>query len=211
VEWEEAPASVRAAVGRALAKQQRDALDEVEAILDAALRVTERAAPAAPRVADIVAEAGSSNQAFYRYFGGKDDLLLAVLERGLVRARAYLEHRMARTDEPLEQVAAWIGGMLVQVTRPTAARQGAAVIQQVVRTGRLREPEGAALLDRLGELLVAPLARAGSTAPELDARAVQELVLGALQRTVVHGTTPTDVERDHLTAFCLRGLSLPQR
>ena len=66
--------TVQAAVDRALAKQRAEATREVEAILDAALRVAERVTPAAPRVADIVAEAGISNQAFYRYFAGKDDL-----------------------------------------------------------------------------------------------------------------------------------------
>jgi AcrR family transcriptional regulator len=206
MEWDAAPASVRAAVERGLAKQQRDALGEVDAILEAALRVAERVAPAAPKVADIVAEAGTSNQTFYRYFGGKEDLLFAVLERGLIRVRGYLEHRMAKEREPIDRVAAWIEGMLIQVTRPAAARQGAAVIQQVVHTGRMREPEGAALMDRLGELLVAPLREAGSTSPELDARAIQDVTLGTLQRHVIHGTSPQPAERDHLIGFCLTGL-----
>ncbi|MCU1612728.1 MAG: putative TetR transcriptional regulator [Frankiales bacterium] len=207
MEWDTAPASVRAAVERGLARHQRDALGEVDSILEAALRVAERVAPAAPKVADIVAEAGTSNQTFYRYFGGKDDLLFAVLERGLIRVRSYLEHRMAKAPRPLDQVAAWIDGVLIQVTRPTAARQGAAVIQQVVHTGRMREPEGAALTDRLGELLVAPLGEAGSTTPELDAKAIQDVVMGALQRHVIHRTSPDAAEREHLVDFCLRAVS----
>jgi AcrR family transcriptional regulator len=207
VEWNDAPATVRAAVDRGLSRQQREALSEVDAILEAALRVAERVAPAAPKVADIVAEAGTSNQTFYRYFGGKDDLLLAVLERGLLRARSYLEHRMVKASDPIARVVAWIEGMLVQVTRPTAARQGAAVIQQVVQTGRLREPEGVALMDQLGQLLVEPLTEAGCARPELDARVIQEVVLGTLQRHVIHGSAPSAGERDHLVAFCVRGLS----
>lgn len=209
MEWDAAPASVRAAVERGLARHQRDALGDVDAILEAALRVAERVAPAAPKVADIVAEAGTSNQTFYRYFGGKDDLLFAVLERGLIRVRSYLEHRMTKERTPAERVAAWIEGVLVQVTRPTAARQGAAVIQQVVHTGRMREPGGAALMDQLGELLVGPLREEGSTAPELDARAIQDVVMGALQRHVIHRTTPDATERDHLVSFCLRAISRP--
>ena len=50
----------------------------------------ERAAPEPPRVSDIVAEAGSSNKAFYRYFAGKDDLILAVMERGVAIVVSYL-------------------------------------------------------------------------------------------------------------------------
>jgi AcrR family transcriptional regulator len=209
MEWDVAPASVRAAVERGLSRHQRDALGEVDAILEAALRVAERVAPAAPKVADIVAEAGTSNQTFYRYFRGKDDLLFAVLERGLLRVRGYLEHRMAKKSAPAERVAVWIEGVLVQVTRPAAARQGAAVIQQVVHTGRMREPEGAALMDQLGELLVAPLAESGSSAPGLDARAIQDVVMGSLQRHVIHRTSPDAAEREHLVSFCLRAVGRP--
>ncbi|MGH9113477.1 MAG: hypothetical protein ACRDZN_14450, partial [Acidimicrobiales bacterium] len=46
--------SARAAQ-RALADRQRLALGEVERIIDAALTVIERVAPASPRVSDIVA------------------------------------------------------------------------------------------------------------------------------------------------------------
>ena len=88
--------AVQAAVDRGLAKHKELAVREVEAILDATLRVAERSAPAAPRVADIVAEAGVSNQAFYRYFAGKDELLNAVLERGVQRLHSYLVHQMGK-------------------------------------------------------------------------------------------------------------------
>ena len=49
-----------------------------------------------PRVADIVQDAGLTNQAFYRHFRGKDELLLAVLEDGQRRLVSTLERRMAR-------------------------------------------------------------------------------------------------------------------
>src|SRR6202034_3603881 len=98
------------------AKQRAEATREVEAVLDAALRVAEQVSPAAPRVADIVAEAGISNQAFYRYFGGKDDLMRAVYERGIARLHSYLEHQMAKETDPAAQIEAWIRGVLTQVT-----------------------------------------------------------------------------------------------
>src|SRR5271167_803073 len=109
---------VTAAVERALDDRQREATEEVERILAAAVRVTERVSPAAPRVSDIVAEAGSSNKAFYRYFAGKDDLILAVLERGVALVVSYLEHQMAKETDPGEQIARWIEGALAQVADP---------------------------------------------------------------------------------------------
>ncbi|MCW2719174.1 MAG: regulatory protein TetR [Pseudonocardia sp.] len=206
VEWQEVPVSVRAAVDRALSRQQRDALGEVELILDAALRVAERVSPAEPKVADIVAEAGTSNQTFYRYFAGKPDLMLAVVERGLVRVAGYLDHQMSKHTDPVEQVVAWVDGLLTQLVRPDAARQGSAVMQQLATTGRMREPAGLALLDRLGALLVAPVTALGRPEPARDAQVLQETLMGVLQRHVVNGTAPDEPERAHLVAFCVRAV-----
>jgi len=55
---------VTAAVERALDDRQREATEEVERILAAAVRVMERVAPEAPRVSDIVAEAKLSPSLF---------------------------------------------------------------------------------------------------------------------------------------------------
>ena len=109
---------VTAAVERALDDRQREATEEVERILAAAVRVMERVAPEPPRVSDIVTEAGSSNKAFYRYFAGKDDLILAVMERGVVIVVSYLQHQMAKESRPEDKVARWIEGTLAQVADP---------------------------------------------------------------------------------------------
>lgn len=113
---------VAAAVERALDDQHRAATAEVERILEAAVRVMERVAPEAPRISDIVAEAGSSNKAFYRYFAGKDDLILAVMERGVGIVVSYLEHQMAKEAKPRDKIARWIEGTLAQVAEPDLIR-----------------------------------------------------------------------------------------
>ena len=53
-----------------------------------------------PRVADIVAAAGLSNDAFYRHFASKDALVAAILEDGTARLRSYLDHQMAKARRP---------------------------------------------------------------------------------------------------------------
>src|SRR5271154_5872663 len=78
----------------------------------------ERVAPEPPRVSDIVVESGSSNKAFYRYFAGKDDLILAVMERGVAMVVSYLAHQMAKESKPEDQVARWIEGPRAQVADP---------------------------------------------------------------------------------------------
>ncbi len=112
---------VTAAVERALDDRQREATEEVERILAAAVRVMERVAPEPPRVSDIVAEAGSSNKAFYRYFAGKDDLILAVMERGVAIVVSYLQHQMAKEAQ--------------------AGGQGGALDRGHARTGRRPAPD----------------------------------------------------------------------
>ena len=196
------------AVDRALKPLREDAVRDVEAILDAALIVAERCAPAAPRVADIVAEAGTSNQAFYRYFTGKDDLMQAVMARGLRRVRAYLEHLMSRTSQPQEQVEQWIRGLLTQATNPTAARQSSAVTE--ILSGSHRRPDtrtGEATVALL-DLLLEPLTQLGSTAVELDALAIYEATMGTMNRHLMLQTVPTKQEAEHLISFCLHGLNL---
>jgi AcrR family transcriptional regulator len=199
--------TVQAAVDRALAKQRADATREVEAILDAALRVAERVTPAAPRVADIVAEAGISNQAFYRYFAGKDDLMKAVFERGITRLYSYLEHQIGKDARPASQIEAWIRGVLTQVTDRQAARQSAAIIRQL---GQQSDADETGLLAAVGALLIDPLARAGSLAPERDAAVIDEAVFGLMRRHARLGTAPSAADCDHVVRFCLRGLTRPR-
>lgn len=199
----EAPA-VRAAVDRALSKHRQDAVRDVEAILDAALRVTERAAPDPPRVVDIVAEAGTSNQTFYRYFTGKDELMVAIFERGLARLRTYLAHQMSKHGDPMDQVAAWVHGILRQATDTTAARQSAAVNRQL--PGQ-RDREGPEASSSLTSLLLTPLAEIGSSSPELDAELLQEVAMGTLNRHLADATRPSRREVEHLVDFCLLGIS----
>jgi len=57
--------------------------DEVQRLLDAGLVAMRRHGTVrSPSVAEIVAEAGLSNDAFYRVFASKDELVLAVLDAG---------------------------------------------------------------------------------------------------------------------------------
>lgn len=204
-EYETASTVIRAAVDRALSPQQAAAVQEVEAILDAALRVTERVAPAAPRVVDIVAAAGTSNQSFYRYFSGKDELMFAVLERGMQRVCGYLKHQMAKQAEPRGQIEAWIRGVLAQVTDRQAASQSAALNSQLTRTMAAQQTS----FDDLRQLLVEPIRAAGGADPEHDALLIQEAVVGTMRRHLVLGTAPTPAEVEHAIAFCLRGVDLP--
>ncbi len=66
-------------------------------------------------------EAGLSNQAFYRHFRGKDELLVAILDDGQRQLLTYLERRMAGAEPGAARVRAWVGGVMEQARNPDAA------------------------------------------------------------------------------------------
>ncbi|HEU4360685.1 MAG TPA: TetR/AcrR family transcriptional regulator [Mycobacterium sp.] len=196
---------VAAAVHRALDDRHREATAEVERILAAAVQVMAQAAPDAPRVSDIVAAAGSSNKAFYRYFAGKDDLILSIMERGVAIVVSYLRHELAKEAAPKDQVARWIRGTLAQLSDPhLLSLSRAASIQLTATTDR--QLSDADILRPLRDLLDDPVAALGGVDPGRDADTVFTCTLATMRRYLGSGERPRPADVDHLVAFCLRGL-----
>ena len=202
---------VTAAVGRALDDRQREATEEVERILAAAVRVMERVAPEPPRVSDIVAEAGSSNKAFYRYFAGKDDLILAVMERGVAIVVSYLQHQMAKEAEPQDKVARWIEGTLAQVADPHLISMSRAAAGQMTVSNTREMYWRAAdqeMMRPLRDLLMEPVAALGSNDVDRDVNAVFSCTAAMMRRYVGSTVRPDVADIAHLVQFCLRGLGV---
>jgi AcrR family transcriptional regulator len=187
-----------------LAKRGSDYAGEVRRLLDAALAVMQRCGTASrPRVSDIVAEAGLSNDAFYRHFKSKDALVTALLEDGADRLRSYLEHQMAKERSPEGKVRRWVAGVLSQAVGEVAETTLAVTwngggLADGVAAGRhfARGP--------LSELLEEPFAELGSEDPEFDAGLVAHAVLSQLSDYLWQRREPSRREVDRITAFCLR-------
>jgi AcrR family transcriptional regulator len=198
---------VTAAVERALDERQREATEEVERILAAAVRVMERVAPEAPRVSDIVTEAGSSNKAFYRYFAGKDDLILAVMERGVAIVVSYLRHQMAKESKPDEKVARWIEGTLAQVADPHLSSMSRAAAGQMSAATNWRAADQE-MLRPLKDLLTEPVAALGSSDVDRDADAVFCCTVSTMRRYMGSADRPSPEDIEHLVRFSLLGLGV---
>jgi AcrR family transcriptional regulator len=198
---------VAAAVERALDDRQREATEEVERILAAAVRVMERVTPEPPRVSDIVAEAGSSNKAFYRYFAGKDDVILAVMERGVAIVVSYLQHQMAKERTPAGQVRRWIEGALAQVADPHLISMSRAAAGQVSATTDWRAADDA-IMRPMRDLLIAPISALESKDVQRDADVVFLCTVSAMRRYLDATQRPARADIDHLVKFCLRGLGV---
>jgi AcrR family transcriptional regulator len=195
---------VTAAVERALDDRQRAAAEEVERILAAAVRVMERVAPEPPRVSDIVAEAGSSNKAFYRYFAGKDDVILAVMERGVAIVVSYLQHQMAKEPRPAGQIARWIEGSLAQVADPHLLSMSRAAAGQMSGGAHVYEE----IMQPMRDLLSGPVEALGSKDVRRDADAVFYCTATTMRRYLDSAERPGPEDVDHLVQFCLRGLGV---
>jgi AcrR family transcriptional regulator len=196
---------VTAAVERALDDRQREATEEVERILAAAVRVMERVAPEAPRVSDIVAEAGSSNKAFYRYFAGKDDLILAVMERGVAIVVSYLQHQMDKELSPQDKIARWIEGTLAQVAEPDLISKSRAAAGQMSANTNWRTVDQE-MMWPLRDLLTDPVAALGSSDVERDVEAVFCCTAATMRRYLGSAERPAPDDIAHVVQFCLNGL-----
>jgi len=183
-----------------LTKRGEEYASEVRRLLDAALEVIRECGTSSrPRVADIVAAAGLSNEAFYRHFPSKDALVAALLEDGTDRLASYLRHQMAKEARPEAQVRRWVEGVLSQTRQEIAATTLAVLWNggSVGAAGRHNANEP------LGSLLHEPLAALGHAHPEMDASLVAHAALGKVSDYLWAGRTPTRAEIDQIVGFCL--------
>jgi AcrR family transcriptional regulator len=189
-------------VQRALSSREAAYGDEVRRLMDAALAVMVRRMGSSPRVADIVAEAGLSNDAFYRYFPSKGALIAALMDDGAAKLRSYLEHQMAKETSPEGRIRRWVEGVLVQASGDVATATRA-VLWNGASADTEHAPGRHPSSGALAPLLHQPLTDLGSSRPELHARLVAHTALGALSDHLRSDTTPTDEEREAVVAFCL--------
>ena len=178
----------------------------MERILAAAITVMERVTPQPPRVSDIVVEAGSSKKAFYKYFAGKDELLLAVMERGVAIITSYLEHQMAKENRPQDKIVRWIEGALAQVADPQLVSMSRAVMTQMSSGARTGSDDD--IMAPMRDLLVAPVTALGGPDPFRDANAVFQITAATLRRYVGSSEQPSAADIDHVVRFCLGGLGV---
>jgi len=188
---------------RSLAKREEEYAHEVRRLLDAALEVMRRCGTESrPRVADVVAAAGLSNDAFYRHFPSKDALVTALLDDGADRLCGYLAHQLAKERSPEAKVRRWVEGVLAQADQQIAATTLAVLWNGgSLGTGLAAGRHFASA--PLAALLHEPFAALGSPTPELDASLAAHATLGKLADCLWQRVQPSRAEIDRVTAFCL--------
>jgi AcrR family transcriptional regulator len=211
-----APATaVGQAVDRTLEGRRAAAQEEVERLVSAAFRVIERTGSLEPKVSDILAEAGLSNQAFYRHFRSKHELLVAVLDEGIRGLGRYLAARMAEAtnpSNPSEAIREWIRGMAAQAQDPSGAQASRPF---ALARGRLAEAFPLEIARSEGQV-TAPLraaleaARASGRMPAVladqDAESLYHLMMGWVEARLVEARIPEASEVARLEDFIMAGL-----
>jgi AcrR family transcriptional regulator len=188
---------------RSVAKRESEYAEEVRRLLDAALDLMRtHGTGSRPRVADIVAAAGLSNDAFYRHFKSKDALVTAILEDGSERLRRYLVHQMAKESTPEGQVRRWVKGVLAQADAELSATSLAVLWNGGSADAGLAAGRHFASAP-LATLLAEPFAALGSRSPDLDAALAAHAALGLLSDCVWRQKEPTRAEIERVATFCL--------
>lgn len=159
-----------------------------------------------PRVSDIVAAAGLSNEAFYRHFKSKDALVTALLEDGAQRLGSYLTHQMSKEQTPEGKVRRWVAGVLSQADEEIAATTLAVLWNGGSVADGLASGRHFASVP-LAALLEAPFAALGSKDAALDASLAAHATLGRLSDHLWRRSRPAPDEIGRITDFCLRAVT----
>jgi len=209
----ESASAARRVAERSLAGRRASAEAEIRRLIAAALELIRRDGRLEPRVGEIVRGAGLSNQAFYRHFRSKRELLVAVLDEGVGLLAGYLEHRMEGAATPEQAVREWLRGILAQALDPRGAESTRPF---VLGRGHLAEAfpaDVAASEGRIAALVRPAIAAAVASGrwsgadPERDAEALYHLAMGWVQARLQESVPPRLEDARALEAFALAGLA----
>jgi AcrR family transcriptional regulator len=169
----------------------------VQRFLDAAMDLmSESASGKEFTVQEVVERSGQSLRSFYQYFGGKQELLLALFEETVRSTAEHLYERISRDDEPLDRLHDFVVEYY-RLCRPESrgkttkkrAPQALAEFAQHLLTAQPTEAARAfAPLVSLFEEVLADAAASGALRADLNRRRVAGVVLEAIMFNVFSRT-----------------------
>lgn len=211
------------AVARSLDSARTRAENRVQRFLDAALELMDSGDSKEFTVQEVVERSGQSLRSFYQYFGGKDELLLALFEESIRTTAEHLRARVDDVDDPGEKLRAFVVEYFRMCRPATKGRSTKKAKREPSPTPVLVEfaqqlltahpTEAARAFVPLVSLFVEVLdgaAEAEVIRPGLDHQRVAGVVLGSIMfhafSATISGTTVGADDADGLWDLVLGGL-----
>jgi AcrR family transcriptional regulator len=164
-----------------MTKKTIPAIAADEALFQAAGALFRKQGFAATTVREIAAAAGMLPGSLHYRFASKDDLLLALMERGIARALATVRVAIGQVDDPLERLRLALTAHLDLLVRADESTyvllyEWRALIGSArTRMARLRDA-----YDALWDGLLFQAAGAGRIRPDVDIRLTRLFILGSV-------------------------------
>jgi len=177
------------ALDRSLADARAQSMARLSQFVAAARTLAEQTGTSTFTVQQVVAASGQSLKTFYRYFAGKDDLLVALLEEDIAVGALFLQALIDDHDEPVDRIRGWVFGLFRLMS---SGDQGyvSVLVREHQRLTDTRPHEMEVAIAPFLALLVNELVRgqeAGSVRPgdaHRDARFVFQLCLASILEMV---------------------------
>jgi AcrR family transcriptional regulator len=151
---------------------------QTERILDAATRLFRERGYRNTELEDIAREVGLARNSLYRYYPGKDYILLACVQRDMVPFIDELKGLVSRYPDPRERIGAWLDAQIDMATSPAhATLEMMAEIRQAAPELRAELAVLHALPNRVIEAAVAEVLRGRRR----DVRLVTALIGGLVE------------------------------
>ena len=217
-ELEEAPWRARA-VERSLRSARERAITRSDRFLAAARELLAETGRTDFTVQELVERANLSLRAFYQHFGSKDELLLALFEDAIATYVAMVAQKMARHDDPVDQLHTYVADLCATPESPAPDAQllSRALTHFHLRLAASNPPEVVRALEPqvdLARRVIEAGARTGRFRRDVDPRRLAIIVTQTLigvvhMRLMGAHVTGVGVAPDDLWAFCLAGVSPP--
>jgi AcrR family transcriptional regulator len=191
------------------------ALRPTTEMVQAAMELAEERAGESFTVQDVLLRADVSLQTFYRYFQGKDELILAVIEESVSEQTTSYRREIAGIEDPVARVEFVVKApFLSEKERPLSPM----IVREHLRLMEhyAREVRGAD--DSYRELLREAIeaAQAAARFPGVDAADESELIMSFIltrYHNLILGVVPGSAteEAEHVWTFCCAALSRQER
>ena len=202
------------ALERSLAEARTRSSARARSLVDAARELTAESGSTAWTVADVAARAGVALRTFYRQFGGKDELLLALFEEEASVGAEIVADAVEGHHDPLDRVRAYVVTLFGLVV--TGSGYSSLLVREHLQLGDRHPGELRVALAPLVDLLadeLAAAAAAGRIRPvdHDDAVLVFSMILAHVHAAILFSSTgagaDVDTAADRLWAFCRPALT----